>query len=236
MLYGSLPGIFFEDLSSKTKTLQSYKSLYLEEEIRQEFTIKEIGRFANFLELAALSSGKPISLAHLSNEVGLSIPTINSYYQILVDTYVGYWLPAFTKNIRKRVLSRPKFFFFDNGLKNACAKLSFSPDLLKVIGGELFEHWVGLELYHKTKLLGPEYGLYYYRSVSGVEIDFIMSTPKEIIPIEVKWSENPNHQDIKQLEKFIIENPNANKGYLICRVSEPRQLSENILALPWDQF
>ncbi len=236
LIYGSLPGILSESPEMKGKTLESYAELYIEEEIRRENLVKNIGAFSNFLQLAALESGKTVSLTKLSNEIGLSINGIKNYYQILVDTHVGYFIPAYSGNSRKRLLSTPKFYLFDNGIRNACAKIGFNKEILIIDGGNLFEHWVGLELIHKTGLLGRDYGISYYRTVSGVEIDFILKTPKGLIPVEVKWTENPGRSDAKHIENFIEAENLSNMGYIICRCREPRRISEHVMALPWSHL
>lgn len=234
LLYGSLPGLGLESVRSRIKTLESYVDIYLEEEIRQEKMIRDIGLFANFLQLVAQQSGQMISFTNLSQEAGVSINTIKSYYQILVDSYIGYFVPGYSGNSRKRLLSTPRFFFFDPGIRNACARTVFHENLLNTEGGKLFEHWVGLELYHQLHLLGKGYELSYYRTVSGVEIDFIVRTPETIVPIECKWTQNPSIGDAKNIEMFLKENTSIKKGYLVCRCSEPRQITENVTAIPWN--
>lgn len=236
LLYGGLPVIEEEEPHIKSKTLESYVEIYIEEEIRRENLVKDVGLFTNFLELAAIESGKPINYSKLSNETGISINSIKTYYQILVDTFIGYYLPAYTKNQRKRVLSTPKFLFFDNGVRNACAKWGFSESLLKLSGGDFFEHWVGLELYYKIEYLGAGYKLFYYRTVSGAEIDYIVKAPDEIIPVEVKFTENPHSKHASEIEKFISENKQSEKGFVVCRCSEPRQISKNVTAIPWNNL
>ena len=236
MLYGSLPGLISESHNIKVKTLESYAELYLEEEIRSENFVKDIGSFINFLQSAAIHSGKPISLTNLSQDVGVAVNTIKNYYQILVDTYVGYYIPAYSGNIRKRLFSTPKFTFFDNGLRNACAKMQFSERLLNTEGGYLFEHWVGTELFHQASMLGAGYSLMYYRTISDAEIDYILETPEEIIPIEVKWTTNPTLKDARHLEAFLDEEKQAKRGYIVCRCSEPLQITSRVQAIPWGKL
>jgi predicted AAA+ superfamily ATPase len=236
LLYGSLPGIQKEKPIIAIKTLQSYTELYLEEEIRREGFVRDIGAFSRFLELAALESGKTINLSKLSNESGVPLATLRLYYQILVDTFTGYWLEPFGGTGRKRILTTPKFLFFDLGVRNAAARLGLSNDLIKIDGGAMLESWVGLELIHRTQMLGRNYRVGFWRTVDGAEVDLVLQTPTEIIPIEVKWTTQPTPHDARHLELFMKLFPKAKRGYVVCRCREPRQLSEKIQAIPWESL
>jgi predicted AAA+ superfamily ATPase len=236
LLYGSLPGIQKEKPSVAIKTLQGYTELYLEEEIRREGLVRDIGAFSRFLELAALESGKTINLSKLSNESGVPLATLRLYYQILVDTFTGYWLEPFGGTGRKRILTTPKFLFFDLGVRHAAARLGLSSDLLKIDGGAMLESWVGLELIHRTQMLGRNYRVGFWRTVDGAEVDLVLQTPTEIIPIEVKWTTRPTPHDARHLELFMKHFPKAKRGYVVCRCREVRQLSENIQAIPWESL
>lgn len=111
LLYGGLPGVILEPLSTRIATLQGYSNLYLQEEIRQEGLVKEIGAFSQFLELAALESGKTVNLTALSNQSGVPVSTLRTYYQVLVDTFVGYWLFTFSGRERTRLLNHTTLLF-----------------------------------------------------------------------------------------------------------------------------
>lgn len=234
LLFGSLPGIYLEKPESQKLSLRGYVELYLEEEIRREGVIKDIGPFHRFLELAALESGNIMNLTKLSNESGIAITTIRHYYQVLIDTFMGYWIDSYITQDRKRLLTTPRFYMFDLGVRNAAAKLPLNEDLITLHGGHLIEHWVGLELIHRTKLLGPEYQTYFWKTKSGAEVDFVLKTPKEVIPIEVKWTDKPNLQDGRHLRTFMEHEKKAQRGYIVCRVPEIRKLDTHIWAIPWN--
>lgn len=236
LLYGSLPGIILEKPESACRSLQGYAELYLEEEIRREGLVRDVGAFSRFLELAALESGKTMNLAKLSNQSGVPVTTLRLYYQVLVDTFVGYWLEPFTKSGRKRLLTTPKFFLFDLGVRNAAARLDPTENLLRLQGGELLEHWVGLELIHRVRTLGPGYRVGFWRTVGGAEIDFVLETPKEVIPIEVKWTDKPSVYDAQHLERFIRDVPESKRGFVVCRTREPRRLADRIQAVNWESL
>lgn len=237
LLYGCLPGIITEKESSRAKTLETYAELYLEEEIRKESLIKNIGHFSSFLELSTLESGNIMNLTGLSAQSGIAVSTLKTYYQALVDTFMGYWIPPFISQARKRILKTPKFYFFDTGVRNALARIPSNPQILRLEGGRLFEQWVMTELYQRCAYLGKEYKLFFWKTVSGVEVDIIIVTPDEVIPLEVKWSISVNKGDYKPIEIFLdTYRKISRRGFIICRTPHRLQLTDRITALPWQEL
>ena len=237
LLFGSLPGVTLENKESRVRTLESYVDLYLEEEIRREALVRNVGAFAQFLELAATESGRIINLTNISRESGVPVATLRTYYQVLEDTFVGYRIPAYGAAGRKRVLTTPRFLFYDNGVRNAAARFSFSTDLLKTQMGLLFENWVGQELLHRCLYAGRAYRLSFWRTAHGAEVDYVLETPDEALPIEVKATESPTLGDASHLKLFLETYPQkARRGFIVCRCREPRRLAENIEAIPWNSL
>jgi predicted AAA+ superfamily ATPase len=234
LLFGGLPGVTLENEQTRVRTLESYVDLYLEEEIRRESLVRNVGAFQQFLELAATESGRIINLTNISRECGVPVATLRTYYQVLEDTFVGYRIPAFGAAGRKRVLTTPRFLFYDNGVRNAAARYRFSTDLLKTQMGLLFENWVGQELMHRCLYAGRAYRLSFWRTAHGAEVDYVLETPDETLPIEVKATESPTLGDASHLKLFLETYPQkARRGFIVCRCREPRRLAENIEAIPW---
>lgn len=234
LLYGNLPGVSLESVESRARTLESYVEVYLEEEIRREALVRNMGAFQQFLELAAAESGHIINLTALSQEAGVPVATLRTFYQVLEDTFTGYRIPAFGVRGRKRVLTTPRFLFFDLGVRNAAARFAFSDTLVRTQAGQLFENWVGLELIHRCLYAGRSFRVSFWRTAYQAEVDYILETPGEVIPIEVKWTETPRETDARHLKQFLSAySDNAKRGYIVCRCPEALQITENIQAVPW---
>ncbi len=234
LLWGSLPGIAAEPLSRRAATLETYTQVYLEEEIRSEAVVRDLGSFSRFLELAALESGQVMNLTKLSQESGIPLATVRTFYQVLEDTFVGYWIPTYGQASRKKVLSTARFVWFDTGVRNAAARLPLERGLLKTAAGPLFEQWVLAELVHRVSYLGRSCRVSFWRTRHGVEVDAIVETPKRDIPVEVKWTSNPQATDARHLEFFLDTFPKrAREGFVICRVPHARKLTDRVTALPW---
>jgi predicted AAA+ superfamily ATPase len=236
LIYGNLPGLYSESVASWTKTIVAYTELYVEREIRSENIVNDMGAFLMFLKLAALESGQTVNYSKLAGAIGVSVNTVKNYYQVLEDTYVGLRIPAFGRS-RKKVMTAPRFLIFDLGMRNALAELPMNRSLLQLDAGHLFEQFVMIELFYRCQYHGRGYKLSTWKTPTGAEVDAIVETPTEAIPVEVKWTDSPRNADFRHLETFLALHPDlATHGYLVCRVDRPRKLAERITALPWNQF
>lgn len=231
---GGLPGVRGEHSNAAQATLAAYVELYLEEEIRREALVRDLGPFAVFLRLAATESGHQLNLAKLSQESGVPASTLKTYYQVLVDTFVGHWMTPYAGRTRKRLLTTPRFYVFDLGVRNAAAEIPFHARLPDELGGPLLEQWVGLELIARAGYAGRAHRVSFWRTAYGVEVDFVWESPSEDVPIEVKWTARPRVADARHLEAFLAEYPaRARRGLLVCRCPEPQQLTDHVRAIPW---
>jgi predicted AAA+ superfamily ATPase len=174
-----------------------------------------------------------VNLASISRETGVSAPTIKSYYQLLEDMFIGFSVSAFSGSTRKGVLSSPRFFFFDAGVRNAAAHIPLARDTVNAIPGALFEHWVATQL-HRVFSYRNDASLSYFRTADGAEIDFIVEAEGKLYPIEVKWTENPTAKDTRHLVRFIVEHADrCPGGYVVSRCPHTLDLGKGITAIPW---
>ncbi|HEX7668494.1 MAG TPA: DUF4143 domain-containing protein [Polyangiaceae bacterium] len=237
LVWGGLPGVSLEPIAKRSATLSAYAELYLEEEIRREAAVRDVGAFARFLALAATESGNVMNLTGLSQESGVPVATIRNFYQVLVDTFIGYWIPPYGRAGRKQILSTPRFVFFDVGVRNATAELPLTRALLKTQAGTLFEQWVLTELCHRAAYLGKSTRVSFWRTRAGAEVDAVVETPQGDIPVEVKWTETPRPTDARHVELFLDTYPKrAKHGFLICRVARATKLTDRVTALPWAEL
>ncbi len=234
LVYGGLPGVRQENPDSAPRTLEAYVENYVEEEIRREAAARDLGAFSTFLRLAAFEAGRTINLAHLSQETGIAATTVRNFYQVLVDTFIGHWMEPYSRPGRKRLLSTPRFYFFDLGVRNAAARLALDDRLLDSGSGPLFEQWVALELLARAGYRGRSHRVSFWRTKNGAEVDFVYEAPREDVPIEVKWTSRPRPGDARHVETFLDLYPErAHRGVVICRVEQVQQLTDRVVALPW---
>lgn len=236
ILYGSLPGILaVGGLADREIDLESYVTTYLEEEVRAEAAVRNLGDFARFLELAASESGGIVNLRKLSQEIGVSHTTIGAYYQILEDCLIAERIEPLTQSkTRKKLTRSDKYLFFDLGVRRLAAHEGIK--LPRDVLGKLFEQFIGLELLRLTHTKGGGAKLRFWRDPDGPEVDWVLDEDDLYTPLEVKWTENPTSSDIRHLEVFLSEYKTAKSGFLICRVPRRVKLRENIIALPWQHL
>ena len=233
LLYGSLPAIALEsDPSIREETLDAYVDLYLEDEVRAEALVRDIGAFENFLRLAAIESGNIVNFDKISQDIGVARTTIASYYQILEDCLIAERIEPYTESLsRKKLTKSPKYLIFDLGLRRLAAKEQST--LPQKYLGDLFEQFIGLELIRWSRLQDYKTSVHFWRDFSGPEVDWLLTRHQSLLPIEVKWTENPSPRDAKHLELFLEEYPLATQGYVVCRVSTPQVLAKGIEAISW---
>jgi predicted AAA+ superfamily ATPase len=235
LLLGCLPGVRSEPAATARATLATYVEHYLEEEIRREALVREIGPFLAFLRIASLESGRQVNLTRLSQESGVPVSTLKNFYQVLVDTFVGHWILPYAGRSRKRLLTSPRFHFFDVGVRNAAAETGDAARVSEELGGPLLEQWVAQELVARADYSGRGYRVSFWRTSYGVEVDLVWESPREDVPVEVKWTARPRPVDARHLETFLDEFPRrARRGLLVCRCPRPQQLTDRVTAIPWE--
>lgn len=237
LIFGNLPGVWLETDETAGRTLAAYVENYLEEEIRREAHVRDLGAFSVFLRLVALESGRVLNLAGLSQESGVPASTLRNYCDVLVDTFTAHWLPPYGHPGRKRLLTTPRFVLFDLGVRNAAAGLPLDPNVLAPFAGDLLEQWVVLELLTRASHRGRSHRVSFWRTRTGAEVDLVYETPNEDVPIEVKWTANPHPKDARHLETFLDTYPErARRGLLVCRAERPQMLTDRSMALPWNML
>lgn len=210
--WGSLPEVFkLKSNKEKQEYLRSYAQTYLKEEIWAEHIIRKLDPFRRFLEIAAQSNCEIINFTNIARDVGADTKTVQSYYQILEDTLLGFLLEPYHKSIRKQQRQSPKFYFFDSGVKNAlCNTLTqqISPNTYAY--GKVFEHWVICEIYRLNQYLKKDFKLSYLLTKDHAEIDLIIERPgKATLLIEIKSSDNIDDRVVKTLKQFINDIPKS---------------------------
>jgi predicted AAA+ superfamily ATPase len=179
--HGLLPRHY--DSANPRKLLSSYIGSYLQDEIVAEARIRNVHTFSRFLEVAALTNGEMINYTNIASDCGISAKTIKEYFQILEDTLIGRYLPSFQKRPKRRVITAPKFYMFDIGITNYLlnrTKIEKGTELF----GKAFEHFIYQEIYAHSRYSDVNYPMYYWRTASQIEIDFVLGDHE--VAIEVK--------------------------------------------------
>jgi predicted AAA+ superfamily ATPase len=236
LLDGALPGIVgVQNQADREQDLAAYVTTYLEEEIRAESAVRQLGSFARFLELAAAESGGIVNLRKLASEVGVAHTTIGGYYQILEDCLIAERIEPLTSSATRKKLTRSnRYLFFDLGVRRVAAREGRHPPRSQL--GMLFEQFVGLELIRSFRTQRRAVNLRFWRDPDGPEVDWVVASEGKYLPIEVKWTDSPNAGDTRHLRCFMEEYPTFGQGYVVCRVPRKTKISDHVMALPWQTF
>ena len=235
LLFGSLPAI--RNLSSdsdKETDLRSYVETYLEEEIRQEAAVRQVGAFGRFLELAALESGRITNYANISRQVGVSALTVQAYYEILHDCLVAERVEPVTHSASRKKLTRAnRHLVFDLGVRRLAANEGKRPHPTRL--GELFEQFVGLELIRFCRLHARHARVRFWRDPDGPEVDFVLDREGSYLPVEAKLTDRPSPRHTRHLSVFMDEY-GAKEALVVCSTPRPVQLARGIRAVPWQDL
>ena len=229
---GLLPPHYLSDRASAR--LEAYVGDYLREEVLAEALTRNLPAFQKFLQSAAFSNGQIVNAATIAREIGVAANTVRGYFDILVDTLVATWVPAWTKRAKRRVIQAPRFWFFDVGIVNELTRRGpLAPGSTDF--GTAFEHFIFMELRAHRAYAPRDVGLpvSYWRTASGIEVDFILGNAA--VAIEVKATETPTTDHLKGLRAWREEHPKS-RCLLVCRTSRERRTDDGIEILPWRDF
>lgn len=232
--WGTLPQIFTLDSDEmKKEFLYAYAHTYLKEEIWNEHFIRDLDPFRRFMEVAAQCNGKLINFSNIARDVGVSDKTIRSYYAILEDTLIGFFLEPYHHSFRKRLSHQPKFYLFDTGITRALAFLTDVSLAKKTSAyGNAFEHFIILECIRLSSYYRLQFKFSYLRTQDDVEIDLIVERPgKQLLCIEIKSAEEISRD---QISSFISITKDLEEAEAICICNdEYAKKIEHVLVLPW---
>ncbi|MBS0585776.1 MAG: ATP-binding protein [Verrucomicrobia bacterium] len=212
ILKGGYPRIYKENLPL-SNAYSSYFQTYVERDIRQILKVKDLLQFERFIKLVASRIGQIVNYTSLAADVGVSSVTIKEWITVLEATYILIRLESYFENFGKRLIKSPKLYFVDTGL--ACHLLGIESVVQLVkdpIYGNLFENAVVLELMKAryNQALDPRF--YFYRDVSGKEVDLILQQGSRLIPIEIKSSKTFSPSFLEGLNYFHKETGERAQG------------------------
>ncbi|MBS0622352.1 MAG: ATP-binding protein [Verrucomicrobia bacterium] len=212
ILKGGYPRIYKEDLPV-SNAYSSYFQTYVERDVRQILQVKDIIQFERFIKLTAGRIGQLINYASLASDVGVSAVTIKEWIAVLEATYIVVRLEPYFENFGKRLIKSPKIYFTDTGLACHLLGIETVEQLTKdSLYGNLFENFIVVELMKARYHAARDPHLYFYRDVSGREVDLILQRGSSLVPIEIKSSKTYLPSLVEGLEYFHAQTPQKAEG------------------------
>lgn len=228
--FGLLPVAVTEN--DPRQYLESYVETYLREEVLQEGLTRNIGSFSRFLEIASFSQGNILNFSEIGRELSITRFTVANYFQILDDLLLAVRIPVFTQRAKRKMVSHEKFYFFDTGVYRHLRPMSPLDTQEEADGASLetlfLQSLLAINDYYK---LG--YKIYFWRTHSGTEVDFIAYGPNGLHAFEIKRGTQVTNKLLRGLRSFKEDYPVAQLHYIFMgRLAE---YHGDVTALPFEQ-
>jgi len=236
--FGSLPEVFSLEEAEKADYLRAYVDTYFKEEIVAEQIVRKLKPFKNFLQVAAQMNGKILNLNKISRDVGVDHTTVQTYFEVLEDTLIGFLLEPFAESIRKRQRQAAKFYYFDLGVTRALKRslsLPVTPGTYEY--GELFEQFIILEIKRLADYTKPDWRFSYLRTKDNAEIDLLIERPgMKRAAIEIKSTSRVESLKDPRTRVFaaLVKDLEKTDGFVFSQDPLERKL-EGIWYLPWQK-
>lgn len=209
---GLIPLIW--ESSNPEERLRNYIDLYIREEVQAEGLVRQIGDFARFLEISSFSHSALWTTADISRESSVKRATVDNYLQILEDLLLAFTLPVFSRRAKRKLIAHHKFYFFDPGLYRILRPQGILDSSAEIEGWAL-EGLVAQHLRSWVQAQSQPHSLSFWRTQTKLEVDFVIYGPSGFWAIEVKRSPNLGPDDIRALQAFKEEYPEANCLFLV---------------------
>ncbi len=232
---GLIPAHYAKE--SAERDLRAYVTNYLKEEIQDEGLTRNLPAFARFLDAVAYSHGQQINHSNIARDCGVNASTVKAYFQILVDTLIGYEVYPYAKKVGRDIITAmPKFYLFDVGVVNYLANRNITA-LKGIPAGDAFEHYLFMELVAFKELNEINIEIKYWRTKTGLEVDFILGRGE--IAIEVKISNSVKTDKLKGLVAFSQEH--KPKHAIVVSLDPDRRKIKveggtDIIIMPYQEF
>ena len=232
---GLLPSIYLSP--AYQKSLKAYVADYLTQEIKAEGLSRNLQAFSKFLDSVAYSNGELVVYNNIASDCGVDAKTVKEYYEILIDTHLGYFInPLVKKKGRKTISATSKFYLFDMGVANTLSKTKIV-ELRGAAAGKSFEQFLFTELMSYRSYQELDFELNFWRTKTDLEVDFVINADE--IYIESKISDNIKKSDLTGLWALIDEK-RPKRAIVVCQEQRPRMLTldngDKIEILPWRNF
>lgn len=228
---GNIPNHYLAD--NYWDLLNSYVSDYLKEEILDEALVRNLPVFADFLRAAAICDTEIVDYTNIASDCGVKSATAKNYYEILCDTLQGFFLPAFTRKPKRKIIHAPKFYFASVGVVNFLAKRrELEPGSASF--GKAFENFIINEIRAYNSYHKHGYEMHYWRLVSGIEVDLVIDELN--LAVEIKSSQNISAKHLKGIRELAEEHSRFKKKILVSLEKTSRVTEDNILIYTAEDF
>lgn len=234
MVRGMMPRLIGATEEQAAAWWEGYVATYLERDLRQLSQVESLPDFRRVMEMLALRQGQLLNQSEVARDAAVTQPTTHRYINLLETSSLITRVPAYAINRTKRIVKAPKPYWFDTGVASflsghyTAESLSASREAGGAFEGLVVQHLAAL-----ARLLTPRARLYYWRTVSGQEVDCVLEHGRRLVAFEFKLAERVGFGDTDALRTFMADYPSTTAGVVVYSGTETRQLAERIVAIPW---
>ncbi|MDD4108016.1 MAG: AAA family ATPase [Prolixibacteraceae bacterium] len=232
-MFGGYPSLTDETLETEEKYvwLQNYVRTYLERDIRDLASLRDLDNFIKLQRYLAQNTATLVNVTAIANHLGMSAKTIQRYLRYFELSYQSLTLSGWSANKNKRLYKMPKIHYMDNGVIQAILQKRGG------ITGNEFESLVVAEIYKQIRTIDAQVQLYHLRTYDGKEIDLLIETPEYYFAFEIKMTSNVTKscaKNIKGLEE-ILDKP-LKRAFILSNDREIKQFDEKTIAINVTMF
>jgi len=222
-----VPSSHLSNEEDRSLWFSGYVQTYLERDLQVLRAVENLPDFRRLMRAACLRIGNLINQTELGRDVGISQPQVHRFLNLMEASYQVVRLSAYTVNRTRRLIKSPKLYWSDTGL----ALFLAGEDQPR---GSHLENLVLSDLLVWRDLQARRPEVLYWRTATGIEVDFVIETPERLLPVEVKASTRVSTTDARGLQAFLDEYPDlSDGGLLLYDGKETFPLTRQVLAVPW---
>lgn len=231
--HGLIPSHYLEDGATIGRTLRAYVADYIKEEIMAEGLVRNAPGFSRFTDVLGFTTGEMVNYSNIAREAGVDAKTVKEYFSIITDTLLGTLVEPFAQRRRRAIITAtPRFYLFDTGVAGYLARRN----LVEPTGpefGRAFEQFILMELTAYRSYSEHQFDIRYWRTNSGLEVDFVLG--RGDIAIEVKGKRTITNKDTRGLRAFAEEQHFSPRLLVVC-TAEQAEKTGAVTIFPWREF
>lgn len=234
LIRGNYPELYDQPSMKSSKFYSDYVDTYIERDISQIINLKDKLKFRRFMEYIASITGQELVYDNISKNLGISIHTLQSWIGVLIAGGIIHLLQPYSERSNvKRIVKRPKLYFWDTGLACYLAKV-YDPDTLRAgyLNGPMVETFIVNEILKSYSNNTEEAGFFYYRDSEKYEIDLVILRNGNLSLVECKAGMTYDQTDVKSFSRLQKSDYNVGPSCLICLTEKAYPLKEGVYALP----
>ena len=187
LIFGSYPEVVTtRDNQQREEYLREIISSYLFKDILALEGIRYSNKLVRLLQLLAFQIGNTVSINELGRQLGMSKNTVERYLDLLEKVFVVFRLNGFSRNLRKEITKSQRFYFYDNGIRNALIG-NFNPIEIRNDVGQLWENYIITERFKRQEYMREATHSFFWRTYDKKEIDLIEDRRGKLFAYEIKW-------------------------------------------------